>query len=337
MSDVQTFGVIGCGDIAVSRHLPALVAEPSVRLVAVCDTDQQRARHAAERFGVPEATGDPEQLVADPRIEAVVIATPPWATPWLTIAALRAGKDVLCEKPMATEVADAEEVARVERESRGLVQVGFTYRHGPLFERLRAWIAGGRLGSPVVYRLGIFDEIWDPIGQPAHHGRIMNTLRHGPPCIHDGAHAADQLHVLTGSRVVGVRAFGLTTRPEFPTPNYNLAYLEFANGDRAKLEIGWFFPRFPGGEFEALGPKGLATFHRDRREVVLAADGLTERVHLEEEYFESCFRIQLATFLAARESRGSPGPGTAAGIASLALCKAIEHAMRDSDEGVLAT
>lgn len=329
--------VIGCGDIAVSRHLPALLANPAVQVVAVCDADSARAEQAAARFGVAEATADADRIFGDPNVDAVVIATPPWVTPQLTMAALQAGKDVLCEKPMATSVAVAEEVARVEAESGRLVQVGFTYRHGLLIETLRGWIAAGRLGAPLFYRLGIYDEVWDPDGQPEHYARILATLRHGPPCVHDGAHSADHLHFLTGSQVTEVTAWGLTTRPEFPAPNLNVALLGFANGDRARLEIGWFYPHFPRGEFEIVGPEGVAVFDREARTATLTTGKLTEQVRQDEDYFESCFRIQLDKFLRARETRTTPVPGTAEGIASLRLCKAIERAVLEhGNEGTPA-
>jgi predicted dehydrogenase len=166
MKQVYGLGVIGCGDIATTQHLPALVAAPRVRLAAVCDADEGRARAAAQRFGAPRHATDYRAVLDDPLVDAVVVATPPWVTPRLTMEALRAGKDVLCEKPMATSLPVAREVAAVERETGGLVQVGFTYRHGPLMEALRGWIAAGRLGRPLALRVGIFDELYDPQGHP---------------------------------------------------------------------------------------------------------------------------------------------------------------------------
>jgi len=241
--------------------------------------------------------------------------------------ALRAGKDVLCEKPMATSVAAAEQVAEVERESGQLLQVGFTYRHGPLMDALQGWIASGRLGRPLQVRLSVFDEVWDPEDNSEHYLRILNTLRHGPPCIHDGAHLADHLSFLTGSLPVRVVARGLTTRPEFPAPNYNSALIDFANGDQANLEVGWFYPHFPESEFQILGPDGFAYLNRANREAVLVTGKVTERVQLSEDRVRSCFRAQLIKFLDCFEARRTPVPGSREGIASLRLTLAIVNAM----------
>ena len=322
-------GVIGCGDIATRQHLPALAAHPKVTVAAVCDADEERKAYASRRWGVGRAYREYEELIADESIDAVVVATPPWVTPRVAISALRAGKWVLAEKPMGTSLADAEAVAEAEKTSRGRVQVGFTYRHGPLLEALRGWVTGGRLGSPLLIRLAVFDEAHNPEGDPEHYRRIFKTLEHGPPCVHDGAHSADHLHFLTGSRAVRVHAFGAKSRPEFPDANYNIAYIEFESGDVAKLEIGWFYPVFPQDDFEfqILGPKGIAWLDRRIPEAVLQTPGQNESIRLDRDFFSSCFRAQLEAFLASYESGSTPVPGTREAIASLKLTKAIEAAI----------
>src|SRR5690606_8226624 len=151
-----------------------------------------------------------------------------------------------------------------------------------LMDALQSWIQGGRLGHPLQIRLSLFDEIWDPDGNPEHYHRILNTLRHGPPCIHDGAHAADHLAFLTGSRPVRVVAQGVSTRPEFPAPNYNTAMIDFENGDQAKLEVGWCLPQLPVGEYQILGPNGMATLDRKNGEAVLTVGAVSEEVQLHE-------------------------------------------------------
>ncbi|MFC5650575.1 Gfo/Idh/MocA family protein [Paenibacillus solisilvae] len=319
--------VIGCGDIVMTQHLPALMENSSVTVTAVCDTDPLRAEKAGMISGCAYHTTDYLRILADTQVEAVIVCTPPWVTPDITMDALRAGKDVLCEKPMATSVTMAEKVAAVERQSGRLLQVGFTYRHGPLMDALQDWIASGRLGRPLQIRLGIYDEVWDPEGNPEHYQRILNTLRHGPPCIHDGAHAADHLAFLTNSHPIRVAALGLATRPEFPAANYNSALIEFANGDQAKLEIGWFYPHLPAGEFQILGPGGLAYLDRSNNEAVLKTGEVTERVQLSEDRVRSCFRAQLTKFLDYHQSRRTPVPGSREGIASLRLSLAIVEAM----------
>lgn len=321
-------GLIGCGDIAVIRHIPTVVAHPEATLAAVCDADRARAYAAAKLCGVETVEEDYKKLLAMEELDAVIVATPPWVTPHVTMEALRSGKHVLCEKPMAIDVETAKRVQATERETGKRVQVGFTYRHGPLLETLKSWIREGRLGSPLVYRIGIFDETWDPARNPEHYERIYRTMRHGCPSIHDGAHVADFLNFLTESPVASVESFGLKTRPEFPSSNYDMAIIRFENGDAAKVEIGWFLPHFPKGEFEVVGPLGIAVFDRFEQIVSLRTRAVTETVRLDEEWAPSCFRIQLTKFIAGIRQNAPFVPGTEEGIRSLSLTKAIEQGIQ---------
>jgi predicted dehydrogenase len=319
--------VIGCGDVATTRHLPAIVADTGARLVACCDRDPNRAAAAAAKFGADYATTAVEKVLTDPGVRAVIVATPPWVTPGITIAALDAGKDVLAEKPVALTLDEALAVQTAERRSDQFVQVGFVMRHGPVFGAMQRWIATGRLGSPLDFRVGIFDETWDPVGNPEHYQRILATLNHGAPCIHDGAHTMDHLHFLTGKQATSLVSWGRTTRSEFPRPNLNLAVIDFAGGHRARVEIGWFLPQFPPIEWSVVGPLGMAWCDLPQGCAHLrTADG-DEDVRVDEDWFENCFRHQLDVFLTGVRTRVSPQPGTQAGIDSLVLTHAFEQGM----------
>ncbi len=309
-NDSIRIGVIGCGDIAATRHIPTIATYPGTYLAALCDSDIRRAEQLAATYQVPQVTTDYKQLLQNDELDAIVVATPPWVTPHITMDCLRAGKHVLCEKPMAVDVETAMKVRETELESGKKVQVGFTYRHGPLLETLRRWICEGRLGSPLVYRMGIFDEVWDPSGNPGHYERIYQTMQHGSPSLHDGAHVADFLHYLTDSQVKNVESYGFKTREEFPSTNYDTSIIWFENGDIAKVEIGWFFPKFPKGEFEVLGPLGIAEFDRFEQYVRLKTNSVTETVSLEEDWALSCFKEQLHKFIESIRSDHPCVPGS---------------------------
>lgn len=319
--------VVGCGDVAMTRHLPAIAGNEDVRLVASCDRDLARAEAAASIGGGYAAT-DLEAVLADPDVEAVIVCTPPWVTPRITCDALRAGKDVLAEKPMALTLDDARLVRQVEQETGHLVQIGFVMRHGPIFGALRRWIAEGRLSTPLDFRISVFDEAWDPVGNPEHYQRILATLGHGAPCIHDGAHTMDHLrYLLDGDRPVRLTAWGRKTRPEFPRPNLNGAVIDFASGHQARVEIGWFLPEFPPSEWTIVGPDGMAWFDPVTHEAHLSCASGCETVTSPEDWFVSCFRHQLAAFVEATRTRQPPRPGTIDGIASLELTQLFERGM----------
>ena len=104
MSDKIKVGIIGCGGIANGKHLPALSHQKSrVDIIAFCDLILERAEKAAKEYGTPDAKvyTDYKELLKDERIDVVHVLTPNVAHCELTVAALEAGKHVMCEKPMA--------------------------------------------------------------------------------------------------------------------------------------------------------------------------------------------------------------------------------------------
>jgi myo-inositol 2-dehydrogenase/D-chiro-inositol 1-dehydrogenase len=317
-------GVIGCGDISATRHLPTIQSHPGAILAALCDADKDRVEGLARQYNVSFWTDQYEDVLNNEEVDAVVVATPPWVTPKITMDALRSGKGVLCEKPMAVDLETAHEVMRVEKETGKKVQIGFTYRHGPLMDTLKQWIQEGRLGTPLIYRIGVFDETWNPNGNPAHYQRIFHTMEHGSPSVHDGAHVADFLHFFTESTVAKVESFGMKSRAEFPSSNYDISVVWFENGDLAKVEIGWFFPKFPQGQFEIIGPKGIAVFDSPGQTITLQAGAISEQMVLEEDWVTSCFRMQLDKFIDCIIHDRPCNPGTTEGINSLRLTKRME-------------
>jgi predicted dehydrogenase len=206
-----------------------------------------------------------------------------------------------------------------------------------MFGTLRQWIQEGALGSPLVFRIGIFDEVYDPVRQPEHYQRMLATLDHGAPCVHEGAHTMDHLHFLLGERAERIASWGITTRPEFPAPNYNAAHIFFPGGHVARVEIGWLYPVLPAFEWTILGPLGVASFDLANRRVTLRTGSREDSVGLDdgEDWFESCFRIQLETFVKGIRTRKPPGPSAQDGYASLMAClafaKGLDHsyAMRE--------
>ena len=107
-------GIIGCGKIAQVRHIPEYAGHPQARLSGFYDLNQERARELAEKWG-GKAYSSWEEMLADPGIDAVSVCVANNAHAQLSIAALRAGKHVLCEKPMATTLADCEAMVAADR------------------------------------------------------------------------------------------------------------------------------------------------------------------------------------------------------------------------------
>ena len=133
-------------------HLPALRDCPAPEPVALWHPRQQRLEAACASSGLPGST-DFEALLSDPQIDAIVIATPPEARQALASAALKAGKHLLLEKPVALDAAGVEELQRLAIQQHRCVAVDFEYRAVPLFQQLAALLEDGVLGEPWLVKL----------------------------------------------------------------------------------------------------------------------------------------------------------------------------------------
>ncbi|MCL1989117.1 MAG: Gfo/Idh/MocA family oxidoreductase [Firmicutes bacterium] len=124
-------GFIGCGGIANAKHFPGMKQEKDVEMVAFCDIVKERAEKAVKDYGTADAKSyaNYKELLADKTIDAVHVLTPNVAHSEITVAALEAGKHVLCEKPMAATTADAQKMLDARDKSGKLLTIGYQYRH----------------------------------------------------------------------------------------------------------------------------------------------------------------------------------------------------------------
>jgi predicted dehydrogenase len=196
--------VIGTG-FAGGSHVEALRRVPRVEVAAVAGGSEDRARAAAERLGVPVATGDYRTLLADSSIDAVHNCTPNDLHHEVTAAALAAGKHVLAEKPLAMDSAEtADLVARAEHAGT-VTGVCFNYRHYPLVAEARAMLADGRAGRPHLIR-GAYLQDW-LLDQADWNWRLQSERSGASRAIGDiGSHWMDLLQHVTGRRIVRVYA-----------------------------------------------------------------------------------------------------------------------------------
>ena len=140
--------VLGAGAWARFAHIPGWQRDPRCEVVVIGDPVEERAREYATHFNIPKATGDWQQLVADPAIDVVDVCTPSATHFELSWAALEAGKHVLCEKPVAFDFRETLRAAALAR-SKGLkTKLGFTFRYSPGVQYAKSLIDEGFVGRP---------------------------------------------------------------------------------------------------------------------------------------------------------------------------------------------
>ncbi|GFZ95076.1 oxidoreductase [Paenibacillus marchantiophytorum] len=149
MSRKFRIGIIGCGGIANGKHLPSLTKLANVELVAFCDIEEDRAVTAAEKYGVEgaEVYVDYTELLQDSTIDIVHVLTPNDSHAEIAIAALEAGKHVMCEKPMAKTAADAKRMAETAKRTGKKLTIGYNNRFRPDSQHLKRVCAEGELGE----------------------------------------------------------------------------------------------------------------------------------------------------------------------------------------------
>ena len=139
--------IIGCGTIANSAHIPSYMSNPEAEIKYFCDIIPEKAQAAVEKYGCGQAVTDYHEVLADPEIQAVSVCTPNNVHAEISIAAMRAGKDVLCEKPAARTYAEALEMLKVQRETGRILNIGVVNRFNDSVNRIKRYIDSGKLGD----------------------------------------------------------------------------------------------------------------------------------------------------------------------------------------------
>jgi FkbM family methyltransferase len=180
--------IVGCGAITQMAHLPAAGKVEEVRLVGLVDTDVAQAQSLASEYGIPRVEAKLEALLGE--VDAVILATPPHVRSALAQFALEQGLHVLCEKPLANNVAECQQMIAKARTARRLLAVAHTYRFFANRAHARALFQAGELGALVSARI----EQGSPFSWPT---RTAYTLRKGwvpgGVLFNEGLHIVDML------------------------------------------------------------------------------------------------------------------------------------------------
>lgn len=224
--------LVGAGGFAKGMHLPNLHDLGKLcHLRAVMSRSGHNAAATARRWGATYCTTDFQEVLADPRIDAVIIATRHNTHAQMALEALRAGKHVLLEKPLALTTAEMDEIARffAERasETPPMLLTGFNRRFSPHTRRMREWLAGRSNPMIIDYRMNagyLPADNW--LVGPEGGGRNL-----GEAC-----HIYDLFTCLTGARVTDVKVSAIRPATGYYRPDDNFtASLSFADGSVANL------------------------------------------------------------------------------------------------------
>jgi 1,5-anhydro-D-fructose reductase (1,5-anhydro-D-mannitol-forming) len=318
------WGIVGLGRIAGSQIAPAIAASETGTLASVVSRDQRRADEFAGVHGASTALDDYAKMLADPAVEAVYIATPNALHAEQVVAAARAGKHVLCDKPLALTMADA---LRCVAECRSAgVRLGITFQtryHDGLADVVKL-VRDGGIGRVIVAEVTMSAGRNLPVGwrtDPALAG--LGTLNN------IAVHAFDLLRYLLGSEVTEVVAL-TDAEPGYLVDTTALALLRFASGTIAYVNANQSVPHsrddivLYGSEGRVLG-RNLSRPGRDGTLSVSTPAGEREVAAGSHD----AYRRVIDAFADAVAHDRDPSPSGEDGVRSVELTSAVAQAIRE--------
>jgi len=230
----KKFALIGAG-LFGETHAKAYTTHPEAELAVVCDLNAERAGEIAGKYGAGKTTTDWREVAADPTIDAVSVATPDFAHTEIAVGIAQAGKQLLVEKPLATTVAECEQIVAAAKQSGVKLMVAFHNRWSPPFHEAHRLVEAGEVGQPrfVYYRLSNTTFVPTKMLAWAEKSSVLWFL---------GSHAIDMTCWLLGEyphRVYSVSRREILKGMGVDTPDLFQSTLEFPSGAVASIENVW--------------------------------------------------------------------------------------------------
>ena len=279
-------GVIGCGKIAQVRHIPEYAANDKVKLVGFFNPTSSRAEDMADKYG-GKVFLSAEELIADPEIDAVSVCSANYSHASLAIKALRAGKHVLCEKPMATTLEDCAAMVKAAQESGKRLMIGQNQRLAKAHVEAKKLLDEGLIGSVVTFRTAFGHggpETWSI--RPGNDTWFFDKSKAVMGVMADlGIHKTDLIRYLLGQDVVKTTARLVTLDKKGPdgekigVDDNAICIYEMSGGATGTMTVSWTHYGAEDNSTVLYGTKGIMRIYDDPAHsiVVKLADG-TEQV-----------------------------------------------------------
>lgn len=280
-------GIIGCGKIAQVRHIPEYAENPYAELAGFYDLNTQRAAELAAQYG-GKAYESAEAMLADPAIDAVSVCVANHAHAPITIAALKAGNHVLCEKPMATTLEECEEMVRTAHEAGKFLMIGHNQRLAKAHAVAKELIDQGMIGRIITFRTTFGHggpETWSV--DPGKNTWFFDKNKAAMGAMADlGIHKTDLIQFLTGQHVVRTTARVVTLDKKdasgqlIGVDDNAICIYEMSGGTMGTMTASWTYYGAEDNSTILYGEKGIMRIYDDPAHsiVVKLADG-TEKVY----------------------------------------------------------
>ena len=253
------FGIAGAGVIVREYHLPVMVTNPRLEVVAICDVIEAAVRRSAERFNIPKTYSDYSALVAHSGLDAVLVAVPNNLHAQVAAAAFAAGKHVLCEKPMARTVEEAHCMLDAAESAGKSLAIAHPWRCDQDYRWLHDVVASGCLGKIFKVRChAILTEDSPPVDS----WRFKRGIVGGGALTDLGIHLIDAVSYLFDDQLRPQSVFAKTANlfTDTEVEDTATAIFDFDDGLTVTVEAGWHhnFQNSPHGAIEIFGTEGYS-------------------------------------------------------------------------------
>jgi len=301
-------GVIGAGGLSQVAHIPHLLEEETVELIALCDLDAGRAATLADRFEIPKWYDQPEEMVKREKLDCVVVATPTISHLPLCQLCLESGIDVMVEKPFARNATEARRIVELAEQNSRVLMAGMNHRFREDTQHLKNLLDKEELGEIISVRAGWLKRIgvW---GRP--YWFTDPKLAGGGVLMDLGVQMLDLVLYLLGFPAV-VEAVAATSYKvlDLDVEDSATAFIRLDDGITFTLELSWanvergdvaytYVCGSQGGA--SLNPLHL-THRQGNRVVEVKPPGLGDQVEL----YRRSFRFEIAHFIDCVQSRSAP-------------------------------
>jgi predicted dehydrogenase len=243
---VIKIGIIGCGSITRYRHAPEYYSNKNCKIVAFSDSNFERAKELANQYG-GKAYQNYEDILNDPTIDAVSVCTPNYTHATITIEALKSGKHVLCEKPIATNLEDAKKMIETAKETQKILMIGHNQRFAPAHQKAKEILKKNELGRVITFRTAFKHagpEFWSAdktkrtwfFNKEASFFGVLGDL---------GIHKVDLIRWLLEEEISEVNAIAYTLDKKYEDGNpievedNAICILKTSGGKIGTIEVSW--------------------------------------------------------------------------------------------------
>lgn len=229
------WGSIGAGDIVRKRIITALREAENCELIAVTRQDSSRAEQFASEFHIPRWFADHREMLASDEIDAVYIASPVYLHAGHTIDAARAGKHVLCEKPMAMDAQECDRMIAACKASNVKLGIAYYRRFYPVVERIKKALRENEIGKPVFVQVNTF-ESFNPGREHPRRWFIEKAKSGGGPMMDFGCHRIEVLVDLFG-KAVEIESLNAKVAFDREVEDTSAALFRFEDGPCVSLTV----------------------------------------------------------------------------------------------------